>query len=192
MTDELDHQVRMALRRRRRSRFFPIAVIVFAVCTTACAYLWVNYGAEIRTAVIASPQAPKPATASGEKSSSVGRADFDIFERQTTDSFRSAFENLEAQKGDLKTLSDQVTDLAAKVDALRNSAATAPTPSPNAGTVVPPRTAATAPTPPPIAQPVVPTPPASIAQRKKPQASKSVGRVSVGGAPLPIAPQSDR
>ena len=31
MTDALDHQVRKTLRRRRRSRLFPIAVIVFAV-----------------------------------------------------------------------------------------------------------------------------------------------------------------
>lgn len=47
MTDELDHQIRMALRRRRQSSLFPIAIIVFAICATACAYLWVNYGAQI-------------------------------------------------------------------------------------------------------------------------------------------------
>jgi hypothetical protein len=82
-------------------------------------------------------------------------------------------ENLEAQKADLKTLSDQVADLAAKVDALRNSAAAAPVP-------------------PSIAQPVVPPQPAMIAPRKKPQPTKSAGRVSVGCAPLPIAPPSDR
>jgi len=171
VTDELDHQVRKALRRRRRSRLFPIAVIVFAVCATACAYLWVNYGTQTRTAVFATPQAIDPMTARGEPS--VRRADFDAFERQTTDSLRSATENLEAQRADLKTLSDQVTDLAAKVDALRNAAATAPAS-------------------PPIAQPVVPPRPARIAQRKKSQAPKSDGRVSVGGAPLPIAPPSAR
>jgi hypothetical protein len=171
MTDALDHQVRKTLRRRRRSRLFPIAVIVFAACATACAYLWVNHGAQIRTAVFASSQTTDPTTASGEPS--VRRADFDTFERQTTDSLRSATENLEAQKADLKTLSDQVTDLVAKVDASRNAAATAPAS-------------------PPIAQPVVPPRPARIAQRKNPEAPKSAGRVSVGGAPLPIAPPSDR
>jgi cytoskeletal protein RodZ len=171
VTDELDDQVRKALRSRRRSRLFPIAVIVFAVCATACAYLWVNYGTQIRIAVFATPQATDPTTARSEPS--VGRADFDTFERQTTDSLRSASENLEAQKAALKTLSDQVTDLVAKVDALRNAAATAPASPPIAQTVVPPR-------------------PATIVQRKKPQAPKSAGRVSVGGAPLPIAPPSDR
>jgi hypothetical protein len=108
VTNELDHQVRMALRRQRRSRLFPIAVIVFAACATACAYLWVNHGAQIRTAVFASSQTTDPTTASGEPF--VRRADFDTFERQTTDSLRSSTENLEAQKADLKTLSDQVTD----------------------------------------------------------------------------------
>jgi len=44
VTDELDHQVRMALRRRRRSPLFSIAIIVFAVCATAVAYLWISYG----------------------------------------------------------------------------------------------------------------------------------------------------
>ena len=171
MTDGLDHQIRMALRRRRRSRPLPIAIIVFAICATACAYLWVKYGAQIQTAVLASPQATDPTTAGVEQS--VSRADFDTFKRQTTDSLRSATENLEAQKADLKTLSDKVTDLVSKVDALQNSAAISPAPPPIAQTVVAPR-------------------PAPIAQRKKPQAPKSTGRVSVGGAPLPIAPPSNR
>jgi hypothetical protein len=77
VTDALDHQVRKALRRRRRSRLFPIAVIVFTVCATACAYLWVNHGAQIRTAVFASPQTTDPTTASGEPS--VSRSDLDTF-----------------------------------------------------------------------------------------------------------------
>jgi hypothetical protein len=172
VTNELDHQVRMALRRQRRSRLFPIAVIVFAVCATACAYRWVNHSAQIRTAVFfAKPQTSDPTAASGEPS--VSRTDFDSFERQTADSLRSTAENLEAQKADLKTLSDQVADLAAKVDALRNAVATAPVLPPTAQAVVPPR-------------------PATIVQRKQPQAPKPPSRVSVGGAPLPIAPPSDR
>jgi hypothetical protein len=162
----------MALRRQRRSRLFPIAVIVFAVCATACAYLWVNHSAQIRTAVFfAKPQTSDPTAASGEPS--VSRTDFDSFERQTADSLRSTAENLEAQEADLKTLSDQVADLAAKIDALRNAVATAPVLSPTAQAVVPPR-------------------PATTVQRKQPQAPKPASRASVGGAPLPIAPPSDR
>jgi hypothetical protein len=172
VTDELDHQVRTALRRRRRSRFFPIAAIVLAICGTACAYLWVNYGAQIRTEVFATPQPTGPMAASSEQA--VSRTDFDAFERQTTDSLRSAAENLEAQKTDLKTLSDQVTDLVAKVDALRNAAATAPTPPPIQNSV--------------SGQPVVPPRPATIAQR----APRPKRPISVRGAPLPLAPPTDR
>ena len=167
MTNELDHQVRMALRRRRRSPLLPIAIIVFGLCATAGAYLWVNHGAQIRTAVFfAKPQTSDPTAASGEPS--VSRTDFDSFERQTADSLRSMASSLEAQKADLKGLSDMVADLAAKVDALRNAAAASAQPA------------------------IVPPPPAVIAPRKKPQGPKKPGPISVGGAPLPPAPAPDR
>jgi hypothetical protein len=173
MTDELDRQVRTALRRRRRSRMFPIAIIVFAA--GACAYLWINHGAQIRTAIFATPQATGPTSASGEQS--VSRADFATFQRQTADALQSAVENLEAQKVDLRKLSDQMTDLVTKVDALRNAEATAPISPPVKNSI--------------SAQPVPPRP-AALAQGKKPQAPRSAGSISVGGAPLPIAPPSDR
>jgi hypothetical protein len=176
MTDELDRQVRTALRRRRRSRMFPIALIVFAICAGTSAYLWINHGNQVRTANFATPQATGPAAAIGEQS--VSRADFDIFQRQTADALHSASENLEAQKADLKKLSDQITDLVAKVDALRNAEATAPISPPVKNSI--------------SAQPVVPPRPAALAQGKKPQAPRPTGSISVGGAPLPIAPPSDR
>jgi hypothetical protein len=176
MTDELDRQVRTALRRRRRSRMFPIALIVFAICAGASAYLWINHGNQIRIAIFATPQATGPTAASGEQS--VSRGDFATFQRQTADALQSAVENLEAQKADLKKLSDQMTDLVAKVDALRNAEATAPVSPPVKNTI--------------SAQPVVPPRPAAIAQGKKPQAPRSTGSISVGGAPLPITPPSDR
>jgi hypothetical protein len=176
MTDELDRQVRTALRRRRRSRMFPIALIVFAICAGTTAYLWINHGNQVRTANFATPQATGPAAASGEQS--VSRADFATFQRQTADSLQSATENLEAQKVDLKKLSDQMTDLVAKVDALRNAEATAPISPPVKNSI--------------SAQPVVPPRPAALAQGRKPQAPRSTGSISVGGAPLPITPPSDR
>ncbi len=173
MTDELDQQVRKALQRRRRSRVAPIALIVFAIGASACAYLWVNYGDQVRTAVFAIPSATgSPVAASGEQP--VSRADFDSFERQTANSIHSATENLEAQKADLEKLSGQVADLIAKVDALRNAIATAPASQPIQNSIS---------VPPPVGQPR----PAAIAQRKKPQAPKA-GSISVGGAPLPPAP----
>jgi hypothetical protein len=174
VTDELDHQVRLALQRRRRSPIVPIAVFVFAIIASACAYLWVNYGDQLRTAVFATPPVTAPGAASGEQP--VSRVDFDTFERQTADSLRSVAENLEAQKADLKKLSDQLADLVAKVGALQSAPATAPTP-PQIRNSIP-------------AQPVVPPRPAAIAQRRKPPAPKPTGLISVGGAPLP--PAADR
>ena len=172
MTEELDQQVREALQRRRRSRIVPIALVVFAVGASACAYLWVNYGDQVRTAMFAIPPATgSTVAASGEQP--VSRADFDSFERQTADSVHSATQNLESQKADLEKLSGQVADLVAKVDALRNAVATIPA-SPQIQNSI---------SVPPVSQPR----PAAIAQRKKPQAPKA-GPISVGGAPLPPAP----
>ena len=174
MTDELDQQVRLALRRQKRTRKVPIAVIVFAIIASASAYLWVNYGDLVRSTRFGTPTATAPGAASGD--ATVSRADFDAFERQTADLLRSASENLEAQKADLKKLSDQVAALVAKVDALQSGPATPPAPTPVRNSIA--------------AQPIVP-PPAAIPQRRKPPAPKPAGSISVGGAPLP-APSPDR
>jgi hypothetical protein len=88
VTDELDQRVREAPQRRRRSRIVPIALIVFAVGASACAYLWVNYGDQVRTAVFATPSTTGSTVAvDGEQP--VSRPDFDSFERQTADSIHS-------------------------------------------------------------------------------------------------------
>ena len=175
MTDDLDHQVRLALRRQGRSPLVPIVFIWFAIGGTACAYLWLNYGDRLRTALFAThPAIDPPARVGGDPP--VTRADFDVFQRQTADSLRAATESLEAQKSDLKKLSDQLADLVAKVDALQNAPATASTPAP-------PRIQNSAP-----AQPAVPAPRAATARRRKPPAPKPTGPISVGGAPLPPSP----
>jgi hypothetical protein len=95
VTEELDHQVREALRHRRRSPIVPIVLIVFAIGAGVCAYLWVTYGDDFRTAVFATPTG---ATAPAGKEQPVTRADFDRSERQTADSLRSMANSLEAQK----------------------------------------------------------------------------------------------
>lgn len=165
MTDELDDQVRMALQRRRRRPMVPIVVIMFGIIASACAYLWVNYGDQVRTAVFATSPATASKVASDQEP--VSRPDFDAFERQTADSLQSAAENLEAQKADLKRLADEVAALSAKVDALQSA-----TSSISAQTSV---------------APAVPPRPATIVPRRKPPASKSTGPISVGGAPLPAS-----
>jgi len=172
VTEALDQQVREALQRRRRSRIAPIALIVFAVGASACAYLWVNYGDRVRTAVFATPSTTG-STVAADGEQPVSRPDFDRFEQQTADSIHSATEKIEAQKADLEKLSGQVADLAGKVDALRNAVATAPAPPQIENSI--------------SAQPVGQPRPAAIAQRKKPPASKT-GPISVGGAALPPAP----
>lgn len=164
MTEELDRQIRPVLRRRRGSRLVPVGVVVFAVIASACAYAWVNYGDQVRTAEFGEPATTAPETAGGE--GPVSRADFDAFRQQTADSLRSTLEGLDAQKADMKRLSDQLAALSAKVDAQQGAAASIP--------VQAPIVAATTP---------------AIVQRKKPLAPKPSGPISIGGAPLP---SSDR
>ena len=84
MTEELDQQVREALRRRQRSRTVPIFLIMCAVGGSACAYLWVNFGDQVRTAVFGIPPATH-VSLHDEKECSLPR-------RVGTPRFRSGFE----------------------------------------------------------------------------------------------------
>jgi len=170
--EELDQQVRQALQRPRRSRIVPIALIIFAIGASACAYLWVNYGDQLRTPAFTSPAAIDSQVATSAERT-VSHADLDTFKRQTAVSFQSAAENLEAQKRELRRLSNQVADLAAKVDALRNAVATVPASPQMQKSISAPL----------VGQPTS----AAVAERKKPRAPKA-GPISVGGAPLPPAP----
>jgi hypothetical protein len=168
VTDELDQQVRDALQRRRRSRIVPIALILCAVGGSACAYLWVNFGDQIRTAVFGIPSATgSPVAASAEQP--VSRADFEAFERLTLDALHSIIARLDAQQADLKRLADQVTGLSARVETAQGATSSIPAQTPVA----------------PVATPAPPRPP-TIAQRRKPAApTKPTGPISTGGAPLP-------
>jgi hypothetical protein len=171
VTDELDPQVRQALQRRRSSPIVP-AVVVFAVIVSGAAYLWFIYGDQVRSEVLAAPP-EAPAIVNSEES--VSRADFETFKKQVTESLQSTMERLDAQKAGLNRLTDQVASLSAKVDALQGATSSTPAQA----SVVP-------------AAPVVPPRPAAVARRRKPSAPKLRGPISVGGAPLPPAPPSDR
>ena len=72
-------------------------------------------------------------------------------------------QGIAAQKAELTRLSDQLSALAAKIDALQTAAASEPTPA------APARLGVTAP-------------------RKRQPAARPAGPISVGGAPLPTAP----
>jgi hypothetical protein len=168
VTEELDRQVRLAMQRRRRSPVVPI-VVVFAVIASGAAYLWLNYGDQIRSGVSAAPSGG-PVIASGAES--VSRADFETFKRQAAESLQSTIEGLDAQKAEMKRLSDQVAALSAKFDAPQGTMSSIPAQAPVA----------------PTATPVVPPRPAAVAERRKPPAPKPTGPISVGGAPLPSPP----
>jgi hypothetical protein len=168
VTDQLDQKVRDALQRRRRSRTVPIFLIICAVGGSACAYLWVNFGDQIRTAVFGVPSATgSTVAASGEKP--VSRGDFEAFERPILDTLHSITERLDAQQADLKRLADQVAGLSAKVETVPATTSALPAPTAVA----------------PVAAPVPPRP-HTVAQRRKPAAPRTTsGPISTGGAPLP-------
>jgi hypothetical protein len=164
VTDELDQQVRDALQRRRRSRIVPIVLILCAVGGSACAYLWVNFGDHVRTAVFGIP----PATGSTVAASAeqpVSRTDFEAFERPILDTLHSITARLDGQQADLRRLADQVAGLSAKLETVQ--VATSALPAQTAAAPVPLR-------------------PPTVAQRRKPAAPTTPsGRISTGGAPLP-------
>jgi hypothetical protein len=136
-----------------------------------CAYLWVNFGDQVRTAVFGIPPATgSTVTASAEQP--VSRADFEAFERPTLDTLQSITARLDAQQADLKRLADQVAGLSAKVETLQGATSALP-----AQTAVAP-----------VAEPVPPRPP-TVAQRRKPAApTMPSGPISTGGAPLRCRP----
>jgi hypothetical protein len=168
VTEEIDQQVREALRRRQRSRTVPILLIMCAVGGTAGAYLWVNFGDQVRTAIFGIPSATG-STVAASAEQPVSRADFEAFERPILDTLHVITARLDAQQTDLKRLADQVAGLSAKVETVQGTTTSIPAQTPVA----------------PVAAPVTPRPP-TVAQRRKPAAPTAPsGPISTGGSPLP-------
>jgi hypothetical protein len=169
VTDDLDRQVREALKRRKgSSRVFLYVCILSAIGGTS-GYLWLNYD---NLAKLAFAERSSAAPKVDSRDTGVTQKDFEALKRQMAESTRSTIEDMDAQKADLKKLSDQVTALAAKIDALQSSTrATGSLSAPSdirAGS-----------------QPAVPARVPLIAAKKKPHAPNRTGGISVGGAPLP-------
>jgi hypothetical protein len=171
VTDDLDRQVREALQRRRRSPEVFLYVCILAAVGGMSGYLWLNYD-NITKLAFAEHSSIAPVVDSGD--TSVTQQDFVSFKLQIAESLRSTIESIDAEKADLKSLFDQVSALAAKIDALQS----APQTHSVSGELRPTTQQAAAP----VRAPVV-------AARKKSQAPKTSGPISIGGAPLPAAPR---
>ena len=169
MTDDLDRQVREALKRRRGSPRVLLYVCILAAFGGTSGYLWLNYDSLVKLA-FAERSSAAPEVDSSD--TGVTQKDFEALKRQMAESTRSTIEDMDAQKADLKKLSDQVTALAAKIDALQSS-------KPATDSLSAPAELR------PELKPAAPARAPFIAARKKPHAPKTTGGISVGGAPLP-------
>ena len=139
------------------------AFVLLAIVGAAAVYGWLNYDGIAQTVF----SAARPATAQPvDDKEKVPLEDFQAFQKQTADSLQSANANLVAQKADLMRLSEQMSALSTRLDAMQSAASKAP-----------PQQAAPARTP-------------VSAARKKPSAA-SAGPISVGGSPLPPNPADD-
>jgi len=130
----------------------------------ASAVLWRAWDDTLSFPSFASLAAPgaAPATAPAEVADKpVGSKEFRAAQQQVAGSLQATAQLVAAQQAEIKRLSDQVSALTAKIDALQNPAASAQAAVP-------------------------PPPPAPAAARKKPAAApKQPPGISVGGAPLP-------
>jgi uncharacterized coiled-coil protein SlyX len=168
VADELDYEIyregKQFPRRRGRVRTLLLVTAVLIVMATASAYGWLNYGRLVQPASLA----PSAATAAVAKDpeETVALKDFQSFQSQAAQSLQSINQEIAAQKAEVARLSDQLSALAARMDALQSTAASAPLPA-------------------------APARPASTAPRRRPAADRPAGPISVGGAPLPAAPAQD-
>jgi uncharacterized coiled-coil protein SlyX len=180
VTDDLDRQVRQALRRRKRSpAVVVIAVVLLVAIVAAGGFLWFDYSDLIRSASFAGQPAGAPVVVSSVET--VTLKDFQSFQQQTAESLQSAAQDIAAQKADLKNLSNQVSALSAKIDAMQSA------PQPPVSLSAPVELPTGSP------QSGAPAGRASaIGARRKLPVPKTSGPISIGGAPLPPAAPADR
>lgn len=168
VADELDYEIyqdqKRLQRRRSRAPRVPLIVAVLAVIAAASAFGWLNYGRLVQPA--SSAPSPVAAAVARNTEETVALKDFQSFQQQTAQSLQSMDQGIAVQKADLTRLSDQLSALAARLDALQTAAAPAPPPA-------------------------APARPAVTAPRKRLPVERPAGRISVGGAPLPAAPPQD-
>jgi hypothetical protein len=150
-------------------KFFSY-VCIFAAVAGTFGYLWLNFDSLTRLALdkrsVAVPVMDTSDTGVTQK-------DIQSFKRQIAESLQFTTENIEAQKADLKKLSDQVAALSMKIDTMQGVFQS----SISAKLEIRPG----------LQQSAVPVSPAPPAERRKLAAPKMTGLISVGGAPLAAA-----
>lgn len=174
MADQLNNEFQpdphaILRQRRRRSPSALVFTTALAIPAAAAAYLWLNHDRLVQAVSSAVRPAAIAAPVVGNREETVALKDFQSFQQHTNDAMQSTTQGIAALQGSLKTLSDQVSALSARTDALQSAAAPAPT------------------------QSVVPAVPAAPARRvvaapKRPHTSRPGGPISLGGAPLPSEP----
>jgi uncharacterized coiled-coil protein SlyX len=164
--DEVVHETEHKPERRR---WIPIAAVAgLAILGIASAFAWRAYGGVLLTLPSFAFATGQPAAPAVVADKPVGLKDLQALQQQIAAPLQSNAQLLAAQQAEIKRLSDQVSALAAKVDALEHPPASAQASLP-------------------ASAPPSPTP----APRKKPAAPKTPAGISVGGAPLP-PPQPPR
>jgi uncharacterized coiled-coil protein SlyX len=161
--DETGEQQRHAPQRPRW--VWAAGIAGLAILGIASAVLWRAWDDTLSFPSFASLAAPGPGPAAAPAAAPdtpVGSKEFRAFQQQIAGSLQSTAQLVAAQQAEIKRLSDQVSALTAKIDALQNPGSSAQ---------------AAVPVPPPAAP--------AAAARKKPAAAKPAPGISVGGAPLP-------
>jgi uncharacterized coiled-coil protein SlyX len=147
----------------QRRRWIPVAAVAgLALFGAASALLWHAWSGGLPALPSFTSGAPGAAPAQ-VPDKTVGLKDFQAFQQQIAATMQSTAQLVAAQQAEIKRLSDQVSALAAKIDALQPPAASAP-----------------------AAAPVPPPPPPPSAAKKRPAAAKLPPGISTGGAPLPL------
>ena len=163
--DDIEYETR---REPERRRWVAIAVVaVLAVVGVASALLWRAYSGGVPVLPsFASGAAPGAASPPDAADKAVGFKEFQALQQQIAASLQSSAQLVAAQQAEIKRLSDQVSSLSAKIDALQPSSASV--------------------------QAAVPVQPAAPVVRKRPAAAKLPAGISTGGAPLPQPVPSSR
>jgi uncharacterized coiled-coil protein SlyX len=157
----------VALQRRRRAPWIVALVVGLAMVGAGGAFLWMNMDKLIQLSSRDASDSAEPG--SGDKAM---LTDLLASQQKTSEDLDTLKATVEDQQGQLKSIVDQLAALTSKVDALQAPAAPPPPPP-------------------------VPAPPSAKAQlapkatKKPPQAPKTAGAISVGGAPLNTAPEAN-